>query len=135
MWIFGGCLLLPQMAFSHDLWLIPPETFITEKLVVIRANSGMEFPKSEHAPDPVNFQRRLVLSPDHTESDLAAGGTEEQSGLLRFEPVKRGRCRASRYGSEGTRPTQEPCASSIAWNGIDGCRYEGGRIAPTTRFA
>ena len=38
-------------AAAHDLWLIPPAKAETGKPVSIRANSGMDFPKSEHAPD------------------------------------------------------------------------------------
>jgi len=39
---------------AHDLWLIPPEKAKAEESAKILAISGMEFPKSEHAPDPAN---------------------------------------------------------------------------------
>jgi hypothetical protein len=50
----------------------------------------MEFPKSEHAPDPADFPRRLLLQTDGTAGPLEAAGKEEQSGLLRFTPDRLG---------------------------------------------
>ncbi len=75
---------------AHDLWLIPPTTAVVDKQIRILAHSGMDFPKSEHAPDPAKFTRRIVIHPDGKESPLEAAGTEGLSGLLTFRPVKPG---------------------------------------------
>ena len=83
-------LLLAPPSFAHDLWLLPPTKAELDKEVRIRANSGMDFPKSEHAPDPAKFARRIVILPDGKESTLEAAGTEGLSGLLTFRPAKSG---------------------------------------------
>lgn len=75
---------------AHDLWLLPPETAEVDKKVRIRAHSGMDFPKSEHAPDPAKFSRRIIISPEGKELPLAADGTEGLSGMLAFRPAKPG---------------------------------------------
>lgn len=80
------CLVTASTALAHDLWLVPAEQVPAGKPVVVRANSGMEFPKSEHAPDVAAFEKRLVIRPDGTAGKLEAAGREESSGLLRFEP-------------------------------------------------
>ncbi len=77
-------------ARGHDLWLIPDVAPGVGKPVTVRAHSGMDFPKSEHAPDPAAFKQRLVIEPDGTKGDLGAAGKEEKSGLLRVEPAKPG---------------------------------------------
>jgi uncharacterized GH25 family protein len=75
---------------AHDLWLIPGETVAPGKPAILRANVGMDFPTSEHAPDPAAFKRRLLLRPDGTTGELKAAGKEDKSGLLQFEPDKPG---------------------------------------------
>lgn len=72
---------------AHDLWLVPPEKPEPKKAALVRANSGSKFPKSEHAPDPAKFKRRLLVLPDGSEGALEASGTEEKSGLLKVEPA------------------------------------------------
>ena len=78
--------------FAHDLWLVPAESAHTKvgQAVLVRANSGMNFPTSEHAPDPAAFPKRLVICPDGSESKLDAAGKEDKSGLLRFVPERAG---------------------------------------------
>jgi hypothetical protein len=70
------------------LWLVPDEP--SGKTMTIRANSGMEFPKSEHAPDPAAFRRRLCIRPDTRAAELQPAGTADRSGLLRFEVADAG---------------------------------------------
>lgn len=77
-------------AQAHDLWLVPDALARLGQPVTIHANSGMDFPKSEHAPDVAKFVRRLVVQPDGKEADLAAAGVDELSGLLRFTPTQSG---------------------------------------------
>jgi uncharacterized GH25 family protein len=72
-------------ARAHDLWLIPPENGMVGKPIVIRANVGMDFPKSEHTPDPAVFKRRLFIGPDGKQGELRAAGNKEKSGLLEFQ--------------------------------------------------
>src|SRR4051794_15586351 len=79
---FGGAALR-----AHDLWLIPADKVEVGKTTVVRANSGMDFPKSEHAPDPASFKRRLLILPDGKEGTLKAAGKEGLSGLLQFKPA------------------------------------------------
>jgi hypothetical protein len=50
----------------------------------------MDFPKSEHAPDPAAFRRRVLILPDGSEGKLDAAGTEAKSGLLQFTPQQDG---------------------------------------------
>ena len=77
------------LSHAHDLWLIPDASPTPGKPVLIRANSGMDFPNSEHAPDVTTYKRRVVL-PDGTEGTLDAAGKDEKSGLLRFTPARPG---------------------------------------------
>src|SRR6516162_204653 len=77
-------------AKAHDLWLIPPENAMVGKAIVIRANVGMDFPRSEHAPDPALFKRRLLIGPDGKEGEPKAAGKDGKSGLLEFEATKPG---------------------------------------------
>ncbi len=72
-------------AWAHDLWLVPPENVAAGKPILVRANVGMDFPKSLHAPDSALFKRRLVIGPDGKEGDLKAAGKDGKSGLLQFE--------------------------------------------------
>lgn len=75
---------------AHDLWLIPPEKPALNKQVLLLAHSGMEFPLSEHAPNPSKFKKRMLLLPDGTWGTLDAAGTEERSGLMHLTPTKPG---------------------------------------------
>src|SRR5262249_21473690 len=77
-------------ASAHDLWLVPDLALTPGKPVLIRANSGMDFPVSDHAPDVAAFTRRVLLLPDGSPGTLDAAGTEDKSGLLRFTPAKPG---------------------------------------------
>ncbi|MCI0461468.1 MAG: DUF4198 domain-containing protein [Gemmataceae bacterium] len=81
---------LAAPAVAHDLWLIPPETLTPGKPVLIRANVGVDFPKSEHAPDPPAFKRRLLILPDGSAGTVRAAGKEGLSGLLEFVPERPG---------------------------------------------
>jgi uncharacterized GH25 family protein len=85
-----GLFLVVFPAWAHDLWLIPPENGKVGKPILIRANVGMDFPKSEHAPDPALFKRRLLVGPDGKEGVLRPAGTENKSGLLEFQAAKPG---------------------------------------------
>lgn len=76
-------------ARAHDLWLIPDATPTLGKPTLIRANSGMDFPNSTHAPDVTTYKRRIIL-PDGTEGTLDAAGKDNKSGLLRFTPARPG---------------------------------------------
>jgi uncharacterized GH25 family protein len=82
--------LLAAPAAAHDLWLIPPESSAPGKPVSIRASVGMDFPRSEHAPDPAAFKRRLLILPDGGAGTLRAAGKEGLSGLLEFDPEQPG---------------------------------------------
>ncbi len=82
-------LLIPSLVSAHDLWIIPPEA-VAGKPTTIRAVSGTKFPKSDHAPDPAKFARRVVVLPDGTEKKLEAAGIEGDYGLLRFTPADAG---------------------------------------------
>lgn len=75
---------------AHDLWLVPAEAVERGKPVVVRANVGMDFPNSEHAPDPAAFKRRLLIKPDGKEGTLKPAGKDGNSGLLEFTPEARG---------------------------------------------
>jgi uncharacterized GH25 family protein len=77
-------------ADAHDLWLVPPEEAEAGKPVQVRANVGMDFPRSEHAPDPAAFVRRVLVRPDGSEGELRAAGKKDYSGLLEFTPGKPG---------------------------------------------
>ena len=73
-------------ASAHDLWLVPPEKIEPKKPAIFRANSGSKFPKSDHAPDPAKFKRRILVRPDEKLGAFEAAGTEGKSGLLKIEP-------------------------------------------------
>jgi uncharacterized GH25 family protein len=83
--LLAGIMFTGVPASAHDLWLIPPEAALPGKSVLIRANQGDDFPKSDKAPDVSSFGRRLVIAPDG-QGTLEAAGMDEQSGLLRFTP-------------------------------------------------
>lgn len=86
-----GCIFfVVSSAPAHDLWIIPAELSTTDKPLTIRINSGSDFPKGEHAPDPSTFVRRVLLLPNGNEGKLDAAGTEGNSGLVRFDPVHPG---------------------------------------------
>src|SRR5262245_8002812 len=80
------CLAWPPLTRAHDLWLIPPAKASVGNAVAIQANVGMDFPKSEHAPDPAAFAKRLLKRPDGQSGELSPSGQEGHSGLLKFTP-------------------------------------------------
>ncbi|MFT3882021.1 MAG: DUF4198 domain-containing protein [Gemmatales bacterium] len=93
--LFGLITLLITLTWAsycvgHDLWLIPPELTKVNTPFSIRANSGMEFPISVHAPNPAQFSRRFIILPDGNEMPLAAMGKQELSGLLEYTPKTAG---------------------------------------------
>src|SRR4051794_26318982 len=77
-------------AAAHDLWLVPPEEAAAGRPVQILASVGMDFPRSEHAPDPAGFVRRVLIRPDGSVGELRAAGKKGMSGLLEFTPEKAG---------------------------------------------
>jgi hypothetical protein len=77
-------------AAAHDLWLVPGESYAVGKAALVRANVGMAFPESVHAPDPTLFKRRILIKPDGTEGLLEPAGKEDESGVLRFVPDQLG---------------------------------------------
>lgn len=77
-------------AAAHDLWLVPDKGVTVGKPVLVRANSGMDFPLSEHAPDVAAFPRRVLFLSDGSAGMLEAAGKDDKSGLLRFTPEKAG---------------------------------------------
>jgi uncharacterized GH25 family protein len=79
--LLGAC-----PAPAHDLWLIPPDAAAAGKAVTVRAVSGSDFPKGDHAPDPAAFTKRLLVKPDGFAAELDAAGMEAGAGLLRFTP-------------------------------------------------
>lgn len=81
---------MSSRASAHDLWLVADTTASTGKTTIVRANSGMDFPNSVHAPDPAAFLRRLAVDPSGNEIAVVAAGQEEKSGLLRFQPIAPG---------------------------------------------
>lgn len=91
---FHFALLIAVMAASvasaHDLWLIPPEKATAKEAMKILVRSGMEFPKSVHAPDSSKFAQLRVFDPSGKELTAEAAGTSEKSGLLSFTPTKYG---------------------------------------------
>jgi hypothetical protein len=90
--VFGFSLgvLLSSVAKAHDLWLVPDAQVVAGRPLNVRANSGMNFPISVHAPDPAAFVRRIVVTPAGDRGELEAAGQEGDSGLLRFKPTDRG---------------------------------------------
>jgi Domain of unknown function (DUF4198) len=83
-------LFVAAHTLAHDLWLVPPEKPEPKKSAFFRANSGSKFSRSDHAPDPARFKRRLLVQPDGGEGSLEAAGAEDKSGLLKFEPARPG---------------------------------------------
>ncbi len=83
-------LILASTTFGHDLWLIPHPKITLGKVSHIQANSGMDFPVSESAPDTSLFTKRVLVSPDGKELILDADGKEGTSGLMKFTPEKEG---------------------------------------------
>jgi uncharacterized GH25 family protein len=79
-------LLAAAPAPAHDLWLIPPGAAAPGKTVTVRAVSGSDFPKGDHAPDPAAFTKRLVVKPDGATAEPDAAGKDADAGLLRFTP-------------------------------------------------
>ncbi|HYT92799.1 MAG TPA: alpha/beta fold hydrolase [Gemmataceae bacterium] len=77
-------------AGAHDLWLIPGENVAVGKPALVRANVGMDFPRSEHAPDTAAFKRRLLIQRDGSAGILKAAGKDGTSGLLEFVPATPG---------------------------------------------
>ncbi len=77
-------------ARAHDLWLVPDTSPQVGQPFTVRASSGMDFPKSEHAPDVAAFPRRLLVLPDGGAGTLEAAGKDDTSGLLRFTPARPG---------------------------------------------
>jgi len=90
--VFGFSLgiLLSSVTRAHDLWLVPDAPVVAGRPLNVRANSGMNFPISVHAPDPATFVRRIVVTPASDHGELEAAGQEGDSGLLRFKPTDRG---------------------------------------------
>ena len=85
------CLLAARPSvWAHDLWLVPDADPVAGKPLWVRANSGMDFPRSVHAPDVSKFSRRIVIRPDGREGPLDAAGQDGLSSLLRFEPAAAG---------------------------------------------
>jgi uncharacterized GH25 family protein len=85
-WLLIFAAACAQSVHAHDLWLIPPQTAHANKSVTIRANVGMQFPNSEHAPDTTAFPKRLCMGPDGKPVDLSPSGQSDLSGLLQFKP-------------------------------------------------
>jgi uncharacterized GH25 family protein len=82
--------LSASLAAAHDLWLVPDASPAPGKPVRVLASVGMDFPRSEHAPDPAAFKRRLLILPDGSEGELKAAGKDGLSGVLEFTPPKAG---------------------------------------------
>jgi uncharacterized GH25 family protein len=97
-WCKNGWLVLGPVLFflpgtparAHDLWLVPDASMTVGKPLLISANSGMEFPRSEHAPDTSSFARHLLIRPDGTRTEPKAAGKKDKSSLLRFVPSEAG---------------------------------------------
>lgn len=83
-------LLAAPPALPHDLWLIPPEKSKTGEAVVILASSGMDFPKSEQAPDSAKFPARKLVSSDGKPGVVNAAAAEGKFGRLEFTPLAGG---------------------------------------------
>lgn len=57
---------------AHDLWLVPASSgYRVGTPAVVQLASGMDFPHSEHAPDPAQLSGR-VLAPDGAPRPLSA---------------------------------------------------------------
>lgn len=83
--VFGA-----PFAPAHDLWLIPPDALTVGKPALLRANVGMDFPKSEHVPNTAAFKKRFVVLPDGKHGELKPAGKDGNSGLLEFTPTRPG---------------------------------------------
>jgi uncharacterized GH25 family protein len=83
-------LAITSLVEAHDLWLVPGAKVEPKSATIVRVNSGSKFPDSEHAPDPAKLKRRLLVTPDGSTGTIEAAGTEDKSGLLKFEPRSAG---------------------------------------------
>jgi uncharacterized GH25 family protein len=91
--LFGfsiGVAVSPRSVAAHDLWLVPDGDARPGMPLTVRANSGMNFPNSVHAPDTAAFLRRVVITPAGSEVEAEAAGKEGDSGLLRFKSAESG---------------------------------------------
>ena len=88
--LFTLLLGVPNSISAHDLWLIPPDQPKAREPLKVLAASGMEFPKSEQAPNVEKFSKRRLIDPDGKESAVEAGAAEEMFGTLRFKPANAG---------------------------------------------
>jgi uncharacterized GH25 family protein len=77
--------LSAHSAHAHDLWLIPPETATGKQPVTILAHVGMDFPKSEIAPDTDRYPRKFVIRGDGKIADVKSVGKKDTSALLEAE--------------------------------------------------
>jgi hypothetical protein len=68
---------------SHDLWLVPRK--VENGTGVVEANSGMDFPKSEHAPRATSFAESFVALPDGKRGKLEIGDADGNSRLFGFD--------------------------------------------------
>lgn len=76
---------------AHDLWLLPVTAPpVAGKQVLVAANSGDVFPKSEHAADTALFTSRIVVYPNGARGTAEAHGKSGTSGVLAFTPEKPG---------------------------------------------
>jgi uncharacterized GH25 family protein len=73
---------LTAISQAHDLWLIPPETADAKKPAKILAHVGMEFPKSELAPDTDRYPRKFVVRGDGKTADVKSAGKKDASAFL-----------------------------------------------------
>ncbi|MBI3823138.1 MAG: DUF4198 domain-containing protein [Planctomycetes bacterium] len=80
-------LLFASIGYAHDLWLIPPRTALPKQAATIDARVGMDFPRSEFAPDTERYPRKFVIQPDGKSLPLKSAGKKDLSGLLEFEPT------------------------------------------------
>lgn len=90
LWVFGIHLTLVGAVRGHDLWLKPRGEVAVGKTLTINAISGVKFPEGDHAPDPAQFPRRVVIDPSGQERPLAAAGREPKAGLMHFTPTQPG---------------------------------------------
>ncbi len=77
-------------AAAHDLWLIPPEKAAAKEPAILHAHVGMDFPKSEFAPDTDRYPRKFLVSPDGKLTPLKSAGKKDLSALVQFEPTMAG---------------------------------------------
>ena len=81
---------LTPLARAHDLWLIPRETADTKSKAIISASVGMDFPKSEFAPDTERYPGKFVIEPAGKQIALKSAGKKGLFALLEFQPTKPG---------------------------------------------